>query len=468
MPGTDSPTRSTPRTTPCSPRGCAAADAIPAFGRLFVLLNEATPLVEATTAVVGAGDRVPPEVSRTVAGVADAIADGGPPPEPPTPDARASEPIPRPVSEAVESVVATVAARRVPRGAPSAWRPPSPRERVAALWDDVVAGPATWASALRLTLCVAVAEALSELVVIDRSYWVALTVAIVLKPDFGSVFARAVQRAIGTAVGVLVGAGVLALVPLGPATIVFLALFAATLPIAIERNYGLFSIFMTPLILLLIDSVAGGARQLVADRLLDTLLGCGIVLVLGYALWPGSRGPVLSERFAQTVEDVAAYLRRALGAESRAGSSLRRHAHRQLSDLRTVCQQSLAEPPPASTRAAAWWPATLALERVTEATTAAAIRVERDGHAPPPPGGVALLDRALHDLALAVREHRRPRPPWLPEDPLIEGVAAEIRTLVATFSDSPLADQRRRAPRLSDVAWAWVAPGERPGPRGAP
>ena len=38
-----------------------------------------------------------------------------------------------------------------------------------------------------------------------------LTVAIVLKPDYGSVFARAVQRGIGTIVGAVAGAVLLEL-----------------------------------------------------------------------------------------------------------------------------------------------------------------------------------------------------------------------------------------------------------------
>jgi len=40
---------------------------------------------------------------------------------------------------------------------------------------------------------------------------VTLTVAIVLKPDYGSVFARAVQRGIGTIVGAVAGAVLLEL-----------------------------------------------------------------------------------------------------------------------------------------------------------------------------------------------------------------------------------------------------------------
>ena len=50
----------------------------------------------------------------------------------------------------------------------------------------------------------------------QRPYWVLLTVAIVLKPDFGSVFTRAVQRGAGTLLGVLIGSALLALSPAQP------------------------------------------------------------------------------------------------------------------------------------------------------------------------------------------------------------------------------------------------------------
>jgi uncharacterized membrane protein YccC len=53
--------------------------------------------------------------------------------------------------------------------------------------------------------CMGVAGVVSEVLPLQRSYWVPLTVAIVLKPDYGSVFARAVQRGIGTMVGAVVG-----------------------------------------------------------------------------------------------------------------------------------------------------------------------------------------------------------------------------------------------------------------------
>jgi hypothetical protein len=59
---------------------------------------------------------------------------------------------------------------------------------------------------------------------------VPLTVAIVLKPDFGSVFARALQRGIGTVVGAVGGAILLVLVH-GTWLLIPFGLLAALLPV---------------------------------------------------------------------------------------------------------------------------------------------------------------------------------------------------------------------------------------------
>ena len=93
--------------------------------------------------------------------------------------------------------------------------------------------------------CVGVAGVLSEVLPLQRSYWVPLTVAVVLKPDFGSVFVLALQRSIGTIVGAVAGAIILALVH-GAWLLIPLAMLAAMLPFGRSRNYGLLSAFLTP------------------------------------------------------------------------------------------------------------------------------------------------------------------------------------------------------------------------------
>ena len=118
---------------------------------------------------------------------------------------------------------------------------------------ETVGGHLTRIFAVRLMLSVGVATLVSQALPVQRSYWVVLTVAIVLRPDFGSVFARALQRGIGTVVGAVLGAIILIIIPAGPLLLIPLAVFAGLLPYGRDRNWGLFSTFLTPLVVILID-----------------------------------------------------------------------------------------------------------------------------------------------------------------------------------------------------------------------
>jgi uncharacterized membrane protein YccC len=144
--------------------------------------------------------------------------------------------------------------------------------------------------------CMGAAGVVSEVLPLQRSYWVALTVAIVFKPDYGSVFARALQRGIGTVVGAVAGAVLLALVH-GAWLLIPFAVLAALLPFGRSRNYGLLATFLTPLVVVLID----------------TLIGCAIVLLIGFAPWPMSWYSHLPRQYARAALDVCRYLEEALG-----------------------------------------------------------------------------------------------------------------------------------------------------------
>jgi len=105
---------------------------------------------------------------------------------------------------------------------------------------------------VRLMICIGVAGVVTEVLPLQRSYWVPLTVALVLKPDYGSVFGRAVQRGIGTIVGAVAGAVLLVLVH-GTWLLIPFAVLASLLPYGRKRNYGLMTTFLTPLVVVLID-----------------------------------------------------------------------------------------------------------------------------------------------------------------------------------------------------------------------
>ena len=164
--------------------------------------------------------------------------------------------------------------------------------------DQLRGGRPAWTFTVRLMVCVGVAAVASEELPLQRSYWVVLTVAIVVKPDNGSVCA--LQRGIGTIVGVVLGAIILAAVPYGPWLLFPMAVLAAGQPYGRLRSFGLGATFMIPVVVLLIDLLTPAGWRLPEERLVNTLLGCAIVLLVGYATWPSSWHSHLTPRCGQS------------------------------------------------------------------------------------------------------------------------------------------------------------------------
>jgi uncharacterized membrane protein YccC len=403
-------------------RRARASGRDPDLVRLAALLRQTHPLTEAAVALVQEGVPPPPGITGRIDAIADAIQYGTPVsatrPDPgQTPGSHA-------LADAVAGAADLVSGKRRPERSPAPHRPGG-RARLRDVLDQTVGGHLTRIFALRLMTSVAVAAVVSQALPLQRSYWVVLTVAIVLRPDFGSVFARALQRGIGTVVGAVLGAVILVVVPPGPLLLLPCAVFAGLLPYGRNRNWGLFSTLLTPLVVILIDLLSRGGWVLALDRLIDTLLGCAIVLVVGYAPWPSSWHAHLPEQFVLALDSVARYTEQALRADP-GRSTLRRQAYRALSDLRTEFQRTMAEPPAVSRRAARLWPAMLALEQVTDAVTSTAVHSDQSGQWPSE-RDVGQLTAALRSLASGARAGRVPDPPDLPGSPGVRPVAVAIR-----------------------------------------
>jgi uncharacterized membrane protein YccC len=249
-----------------------------------------------------------------------------------------------------------------------------------------------------------IAEIARQLLPTERPYWVLLTVAIILKPDFGSVFGRAVQRGAGTVLGVLIGSALLTLFPRSAWLLVAMAAFAAVLPWARAANFGLFSVFQTPVIILMLDIALPSDPGLVLERLTDTLIGCAIVLVFGYLLWPQTWRAPLDQALREATLTLDGFVDAAFTGSPAERRRARRRNYRALTELQTQLQRRLAEPPPISTRAAAWWPVIVQLERTSDAVTEAVIAT-REGEPGPDLAQVSVLRRAIRQLEDDVRTH---------------------------------------------------------------
>jgi uncharacterized membrane protein YccC len=438
------------------------------MNRLMAMLNQANLGADALETLSLEGNRPPPEVTDAVDRFADAIARGAQPPVIPLP--AGTSPGMLALRDSLAGLPRVLSRNRAPATAQPAQQPPL-RERLGAL-SDRLTSRLTGTFALRLMVCVGVAGVASDVLPLQRSYWVVLTVAIVLKPDLGSVFARAVQRGLGTVVGAVLGAVIIVLVPYGPWLLLPFALLAALLPFGRSRNFGLMATFLTPLVVLLIDLLAPGGWRLAEDRLIDTLLGCAIVLLIGYAPWPMSWQAHLPGQFAATIRDVSRYLKEAQvtarpgqpgattagrgdgaapsavpGASRLADRSrLRRQARRSLSDLRAEFERTMAEPWAVSRRATAWWPALVALESVVTAVTATAVAISHGAPAPSP-AAVRQVTSALDKIADAVQADVAPPGAIdLPSDEALEPVTDAVRAVLGVMT-SPKEPSPERSDR---------------------
>lgn len=379
----------------------------PDLVRLVAQLNAITPVIEAAPAAHQCGVPMPPEFPAEVRRLADAVAAPGPAP---VPDPVLPEPL-DPSADAVDHALRHVAELlndADPHGVVNTddrlGRPAALRVRARRAARNVILSSASWRYGLRLALCIGIAQALVSLVEVPRSYWVALTVTFVLKPDFGSVFSRAVLRALGTAAGLVVAAAVLSQVPRGWWDVPVMLVLAALIPALTPRGYGYQTAAITPVILLLSDVLNHQGFGLVVPRLVDSLIGCAISLVAGYLLWPESWHTRIGDRLADAVADTASYVESAFGTAVDVGARarMRRGLYRDLSVIRTEFQRALTEPPPMGARAAAWWPLVIAVERIVDATTAARVRI-RHGAGEPGLTEVGEVARQLRELSQGLR-----------------------------------------------------------------
>ncbi|WP_049661578.1 FUSC family protein, partial [Kitasatospora sp. MY 5-36] len=222
---------------------------------------------------------------------------------------------------------------------------------------------------LRVALCIAVGSAVTANYPLSKSYWVPMTIAFVLKPDLGSVFLRAVSRSVGTVLGVAVTAALLMATTDEWALTAMAAGCVALLPYATAAHYGLNTVVMTPMALVLLQLGGQSSAAEFWPRVLDTVLASAIVLLFGYLLWPERPRHRIEPRLVDATTALRAYLDAVVrgagqddGPDSgpnsgqdggqdggRTGTAqvwLRRTAYRALADARREVQQGLAEPPP--------------------------------------------------------------------------------------------------------------------------
>lgn len=166
---------------------------------------------------------------------------------------------------------------------------------------------ATFRHAIRIAVCVGVADAISRSVSWQRSYWIPMTVAVILKPDFTSTLSRGFLRLIGTLIGLVLATLLYhAIPPSALAELLLVGVFTFILRVFGPANYGIFSIAISGLIVFLISETGVAPAEVVALRGTNTLAG-GLLALIAYLIWPTWERKRVNETFAEMIDATRLY-----------------------------------------------------------------------------------------------------------------------------------------------------------------
>jgi len=166
---------------------------------------------------------------------------------------------------------------------------------------------AVFRHALRLSACVAVAEVLAHSVGWQRTYWMPMTAAIVLRPDFTTTFNRGVLRVAGTLIGLVLATALFhVLAPAGGSAVALVALFTFLLRSLGPANYGIFATTLTALVVLLVTLTGVPPGPVIAARGLNTLVG-GVLALAAYQVWPTWEQTLAPEALARMLDAYRTY-----------------------------------------------------------------------------------------------------------------------------------------------------------------
>ncbi|MDT6964486.1 FUSC family membrane protein [Cupriavidus sp. SZY C1] len=156
--------------------------------------------------------------------------------------------------------------------------------------------------ALRITLAVAVGLWIGDrLPYASHSYWILLTIVVILKPNFSMTKQRYNDRLIGTLIGCIISVGILRWVhePLALIAILYLALVASAAFVTIKYRYT--AIAACVQVLIQINLLIPGSQTVVGERLVDTVIGGIIASIFSFVLpsWEYRSIPKLVENVLQ-------------------------------------------------------------------------------------------------------------------------------------------------------------------------
>jgi len=275
---------------------------------------------------------------------------------------------------------------------------------------------AAFRHAVRLAACVAIGDATGRMFESSRSYWIPMTIVLVLKPEFATTFSRGILRIAGTIAGLVLATALFHFLPIHTATeIALIAVFMFLMRWVGPANYGIFGVTVSALIVLLLTITGVAPKDVIRARGLNTVIG-GVLALAAYAIWPTWERTQMPGLFAKLLEayeksfhQVTENYLRSGPARDKERDRARQHARTARSNLETSLDRLGAEPGVTPEQMSQWNAMLASSHRFAHSLMAMEAGVPSTEEAPPRPEFRQFRDdveKTLGLLAKALRGER--------------------------------------------------------------
>lgn len=163
---------------------------------------------------------------------------------------------------------------------------------------------------LRIAVAALFAYIVSGFLPFGHSYWILLTVIVILKPAYSLTKTRNLARLSGTVTGATIGVLVLYFVHNRIAIVVLLAFSMIGTYSFLRKKYFVSVVLMTLYLLLMFHLLEpSDFRTIMTDRVIDTAIGSVIAVLFGYLFAPVWEQERVNDYMVQALDDVMAYYR---------------------------------------------------------------------------------------------------------------------------------------------------------------
>jgi uncharacterized membrane protein YccC len=203
---------------------------------------------------------------------------------------------------------------------------------------------------LRLSIVMVIGFLIGEFLSFQNSYWILITLLVIMRPSYGLTKKRVKQRVLGTLIGAVFSLGI---VYLTQDTFVFGVIAVVSLAVAlsfVQLNYKTFAVFITIHIVFVYSLYSSDVIHAIQFRIIDTLVGAVLATFSNLFLFPSWEYMTVDDLILEALKTQQIYLKeiyekyRDKGLTTVAYKLSRKKAFLAMGELNAAFQRMTQEP----------------------------------------------------------------------------------------------------------------------------